>query len=196
MIVHRVLKWALANPQQSPPAIIKPPVGVEAALYSTKHLEEIAQETSETERRAATAERELKDWKTAQFMEQHLGDEYEGLIISIQKYGCFVELLEVFVEGLLPISALEEASGSRVMHREREHSFVTVPGGSGQREGGYGGKGGSKGSQSGQRKRGQAGEGRGKKSVPLTWKLGDRIRVRAERIDPMRHRVEFALVLP
>ncbi len=169
LIVHRVLKWALAHPNETPPSYFKPAIGTEAALYSTKHLEEIAQETSETERRAATAERELKDWKTAQFMEDHLGDEYEALIISVQKYGCFVELLEVFVEGLLPISALEEATGSRVMHREREHSFVSLPGN----------------------------EGRGsrrKKSAPLSWKLGDRIRVRAERIDPMRHRVEFSLV--
>jgi ribonuclease R len=198
LIVHRALKWALAHPQETPPAVIKPPVGVESALYSTKHLEEIAQETSETERRAATAERELKDWKTAQFMEHHLGDEYEGLIISVQKYGCFVELLEIFVEGLLPISALEEATGARVMHREREHSFVSVPGGGVQRGGGYGREGRGKGGQpaQGRGKRSQPGEGRGKKSIPLTWKLGDRIRVRAERIDPMRHRVEFALVLP
>jgi ribonuclease R len=170
LIVHRVLKWALAHPEETPSTYFKPAIGTEAALYSTQHLEEIAQETSETERRAATAERELKDWKTAQFMEDHLGDEYDALIISVQKYGCFVELLEIFVEGLLPISALEEATGSRVMHREREHSFVTVPGGEGR------------------------GGGHRKKSAPLVWKLGDRIRVRAERIDPMRHRVEFALV--
>jgi ribonuclease R len=207
LIVHRVLKWALTHPQATPPAIIKPAVGVEAILYSPKHLEEIAQETSETERRAATAERELKDWKTAQFMEQHLGDEYEALIISVQKYGCFVELLEIFVEGLLPISALEEAAGSRVMHREHEHSFVSLPGpGGGGRDGE--GRGGPGRGATGRGKRRHAGEagaggnqasyqsGRGKKSDPLTWKLGDRIRVRAERIDPMRHRVEFALVLP
>jgi ribonuclease R len=170
LIAHRVLKWALAHPEETPPSYIKPAVGTEAALYSQKHLEEIAQETSETERRAATAERELKDWKTAQFMEDHLGDQYDALIISVQKYGCFVELLEIFVEGLLPISALEEAAGTRVTHREREHSFVSVPGSEGR-------------------------GGRRKKFTPLTWKLGDRIRVRAERIDPMRHRVEFALVV-
>src|SRR5207344_1440230 len=98
LVVHRVLKWALAHPNETPPTYFKPAIGTEAALYSTKHLEEIAQVTSETERRAATAERELKDWKTAQFMEDHLGDEYEALIISVQKYGCFVELLEIFVE--------------------------------------------------------------------------------------------------
>lgn len=169
LIVHRLLKWALANPALTPPAFVKPPVGTEAALYSEKHLEEIAQETSETERRAASAERELIDWKTAQFMEQHLGDEYDGLIISVQKYGCFVELLEIFVEGLLPIGALEDAAGARCMLRENDHAIVAM-----------GNDGGRRGS-------------RQKKGAPRMWKLGDRVRVRAERIDPMRKRVEFAL---
>src|SRR5882762_2831270 len=68
LIVHRALKWALANPNGSPPPEPHPAKGIEAAVYSLKHLEEIAAETSETERRAAGAERELISWKTAQFM--------------------------------------------------------------------------------------------------------------------------------
>ena len=171
LIVHRVLKWALANPDAKLPAHIKPAVGAEATLYSRNHLEEIASETSETERRAATAERELVTWKTAQFMEQHLGDEYEALIISVQKYGCFVELFEVFVEGLIPINAFEEAAGARCLYRERDHAIVSVPGNEQRRT-------------RSQRKQANA----------LIWKLGDRVRVRAERIDPMRRRVEFALI--
>jgi ribonuclease R len=171
LIVHRILKWALANPDARVPSFIKPGVGVEATLYSSKHLEEIAAETSESERRAASAERELIAWKTAQFMEQHLGDEYDGLIISVQKYGCFVELLDIFVEGLLPISAFEEAAGAHCVLRERDHAIVAVSGGEGRRGG-----------------------GRRKQATALSWKLGDRVRVRAERIDPMRRRVEFALI--
>jgi ribonuclease R len=171
LIVHRTLKWALAHPNQGAPVDPHPAAHVEAAVYSAKQLEELATETSEAERRAASAERELKDWKTAQFMEQHLGDEYEGLIISVQKYGCFVELLEVFVEGLLPIGALEEAAGARCVYRERDHAIVAL--------------GGSE----------RSGRGRGAgKSKQLSWGLGDRVKVRAERIDPMRRRVEFALV--
>jgi ribonuclease R len=172
LIVHRILKWALANPNAPAPTHIKPAVGIEATVYSLKHLEEIAAETSETERRAAGAERELISWKTAQFMEQHLGDEYEALIISVQKYGCFVELFEVFVEGLLPITAIEEAADARCVYRERDHAIVAVSGG-----------------DSGRGRR----SARRKSTLQLTWKLGDRIRVRAERIDPIRRRVEFAL---
>ena len=105
-------------------------------------------------------------------MEQHLGDEYEALIISVQKYGCFVELFEVFVEGLLPITAIEEAADARCVYRERDHAIVAVSGG-----------------DSGRGRRST----RRKSTLQLTWKLGDRIRVRAERIDPIRRRVEFAL---
>src|SRR6267142_2174464 len=174
LIVHRVLKWALEHPQGAAPATPHVPRDGEAVVYSHAQLEEMAAETSEAERRANGAERELMDWKTAQFMEEHLGEEYDGLIISVQKFGCFVELFEVFVEGLLPINALEEAAGARCMYRERDHAIVAMP-------------------RSDKRK-GGAGRGRGAKPKQLIWQHGDRVRVRAERIDPMRRRVEFALV--
>jgi ribonuclease R len=171
LIVHRTLKWALANPGAAPPRDPRPVPRAEAVLYSRRQLEEIATETSEAERRAASAERELRDWKTAQFMEEHLGDEYDGLIISVQKFGCFVELFEVFVEGLLPIGALEDAAGARCFFRERDHAIVALPG-AGRRS---------------------ARHGASHKPKELKWALGDRVHVRADRIDPMRHRVEFAL---
>jgi ribonuclease R len=177
LIVHRTLKWALEHPHEAAPAAPKRASDAEAVVYSHGQLEEIAAESSEAERRAAGAERELMDWKTAQFMEQHLGEEYDGLIISVQKYGCFVELFEVFVEGLLPINALEEAAGARCMYREKDHAIVAMSGGDGRRGGGG---------------RGQQ-RGRGAKPKQLIWQHGDRVRVRAERIDPMRRRVEFAL---
>src|SRR2546426_5476979 len=134
LIVHRILKWALEHPNDAPAsskAHVAASPGSESALYSHKNLEEIASETSEAERRASGAERELMDWKTAQFMEEHLGEEYDGLIISVQKYGCFIELFEVFVEGLLPIGALEEFAGARCVLRERDHVIVALAGGGG-----------------------------------------------------------------
>jgi ribonuclease R len=178
LIVHRILKWALERPKEavaSSKTHVPTPRGSEATVYSHGNLEEIASETSEAERRANGAERELMDWKTAQFMEDHLGEEYEALIISIQKFGCFVELFEVFVEGLLPVGALEEFANARCVYRERDHAMVAMPGGGGR------------GDVRGRR-------GRGVKSRLLEWHLGDKVRVRAERIDPMRKRVEFALI--
>ena len=185
LIVHRILKWALQHPahhaKEARPATsasVAAPRGSEVTLYSLRQLEEIATETSEAERRANGAERELMDWKTAQFMEDHLGEEYDALIISVQKFGCFVELFEVFVEGLLPINALEEAAGARCVFRERDHAIVALRESSARR--------GAAGSRHGR--------GRGATAKELAWHLGDRVRVRAERIDPMRRRVEFALV--
>jgi ribonuclease R len=175
LVVHRVLKWALEHAEtHAPKAAVAAARGSEATLYSETQLEEMATETSEAERRAQGAERELMDWKTAQFMEQHLGEEYEGLITSVQKFGCFVELFEVFVEGLVPINAFEEASGARCVFRERDHAIVAMAG-------------------SARRGEGRVGRGRGAKPKEMAWHLGDRVKVRAERIDPMRRRVEFAL---
>jgi ribonuclease R len=206
LIVHRVLKWGLEHPHAKPSSSASTPesrtaiarttprpsletLGDEAKLYSHHHLEEIAAESSEAERRAAGAERELMDWKTAQFMEQHLGEEYDALIISVQKYGCFVELFEVFVEGLLPLRALEEAAGTRVTFRENDHAIVSLSGRTdGARRASSPGRRGEPGAR-----RDQPGAGRGAKQTQLRWSLGDRVRVRAERIDPMRKRVEFAL---
>jgi ribonuclease R len=195
LIVHHILKWALEHPHAKPPNTgshseahpaatrTAEPQNSEAKLYSLHELTEMATESSEAERRATGAERELMDWKTAQFMEQHLGEEYDALIISVQKYGCFVELFEVFVEGLIPIGALEEAAGTRCAFRESDHAIVPLAGGrdSGGRRGG-------------RRDQSNYGKGRGAKTTQHKWSLGDTVRVRAERIDPMRKRVEFALV--
>src|SRR5216684_557294 len=59
LIVHRTLKWALEHPQEAAPATPHIPGGAEVVVYSHGQLEEIATETSEAERRANGAEREL-----------------------------------------------------------------------------------------------------------------------------------------
>jgi ribonuclease R len=159
LIVHRVLKWALANPPGAQTAAehFRGP-------YREAELDAMAAESSDAERRSVTAERELMDWKTAQFMEARLGEEFEGLVISVQKFGFFVELMEVFVEGLVPLNRLEEQIGERCMYRERDHTIVA------------------------------AGSTHSRRSADSrAWRLGDRTHVVAERIDPLRRRVEFAL---
>jgi ribonuclease R len=175
LIVHRVLKWALENPAaraaHSPPARAHTQAGKEESApmlgpYRRVELGEIGSESSEAERRADAAERELMDWKTAQFMESHLGEEYDALVIAVQKFGFFVELVDVFVEGLVSIDRLEEMGNRRCTYRERDHAIVCEP---------Y------------RQSRGA--------SLALIFKIGDRVRVRAERIDPFRHRVEFAPVI-
>ena len=90
LIVHRLLGAALDH-----------------QVYSSEgELKVIADDCSLTERRAADAERELVEWKKAKFMEGRLGEEFNAMIISTARYGAFVELAELFVEGLVPIETL------------------------------------------------------------------------------------------
>jgi ribonuclease R len=84
-------------------------------------LAQIAEETSQTERRAAEAERELVEWKKVRFMEDKVGEEFAALVLNPTKYGLFVELTELFVEGLVPIDSL---SGDRFTWRENTHEIV------------------------------------------------------------------------
>jgi ribonuclease R len=73
-----------------------------------EELPEIARHTSEMERRADDAERELLQWKKVRFMADKVGDEYEGYVTGVAPYGLFVELIEHYVEGLVHISSMAD----------------------------------------------------------------------------------------
>jgi ribonuclease R len=75
---------------------------------SLEELHNIADESSQSERRADEAERGLMEWKKMKFMERRIGENFDGLIISVTKYGFFVELTDLFVEGLVPLNTLED----------------------------------------------------------------------------------------
>jgi ribonuclease R len=84
-------------------------------------LAEIAEESSFSERRAAEAERELVEWKKVRFMQDRVGDEFAALVLNPAKYGLFVELTDLFVEGLVPIDTLR---ADRYTWRENTHEIV------------------------------------------------------------------------
>src|SRR5208282_5876014 len=71
-------------------------------------LHTIAEESSQSERRAEEAERELMEWKKVKFMEDRVGEDFDGLITSVTKFGFFAELTELFVEGLVPLNTLTD----------------------------------------------------------------------------------------
>jgi ribonuclease R len=79
---------------------------------SEPELHEIAESSSQSERAAAEAERELLEWKKLKFMEQRVGEDFDGLIVSVTKFGFFVELTELFIEGLVPLNSLADDSYS------------------------------------------------------------------------------------
>jgi ribonuclease R len=142
LIVHRILKAVLAKEGGSGRAkfgsdpgpakgVPRPPSGARpraepvpadgGALVSEEELHALGIETSDSERRAQEAERELMEWKKIQFMAGRLGDEFEALIIGLNKYGFFVELTDLFVEGFVPLDSLED---DRYVYREKMRAIV------------------------------------------------------------------------
>ncbi len=73
-----------------------------------KELPEVAKHTSDMERRADEAERELLQWKKVRFMANKVGDEYAGYVTGVAPFGLFIELVEHFVEGLVHISSMAD----------------------------------------------------------------------------------------
>jgi ribonuclease R len=98
--------------------------------YEQEALKELGDDTSFTERRAAEAERELVEWKKMRFMSERVGEEFAALIISTTKYGCFVELEEIFIEGLIPIEMLPrdqyvyQENARRIVGKRTRRSFA------------------------------------------------------------------------
>ena len=74
----------------------------------TDELPEVARHTSDRERRADDAERELVQWKKVRFMADKVGDEFVGYITGVTSFGLFIELVEHFVEGLVHVSTMAD----------------------------------------------------------------------------------------
>ena len=120
---------------------------------AVEELHDIAEESSQSERRADDAERELMEWKKVKFMEDRVGEDFDGLITSVTKFGFFVELTDLFVEGLVPLNTLID---DRYTYHESTREII------------------------GQRSR-------------KTYRLGQKIRVLVDRIDPVEKKIQFAV---
>jgi ribonuclease R len=86
-----------------------------------EELEAIATESSQAERRADDAERELIEWKKIKFMQDRVGEDFDAIILSCTKYGFFVELDDLFIEGLVPIATLHD---DRYFFRDTDRTIV------------------------------------------------------------------------
>ncbi len=127
-----------------------------APTHGIEQLAQFADRSSQTERTAAEAERELVEWKKVKFMADRVGDDFAALIISTTKYGFFVELEELFVEGLVPMDTLP---GDSYGYHENSRRIV------------------------GRRTRQE-------------FRIGDRVRVRLDRIDGVEKKLQFSVLVP
>src|SRR5216684_1827453 len=97
LVVHRALRAARHGV-----------LTAEAREESSEELPEVARHTSEMERRADDAERELLQWKKVKFMADKVGDEFEGYVTGVAAFGLFIELVEHFVEGMVHVSTMAD----------------------------------------------------------------------------------------
>jgi ribonuclease R len=94
-------------------------------------LPEVARHTSEMERRADDAERELLQWKKVKFMADKVGDEFEGYVTGVAAFGLFVELIEHFVEGMVHVSTMADdyyrfVEGGHLLRGENTHKVYRL----------------------------------------------------------------------
>ncbi|HVH16848.1 MAG TPA: ribonuclease R, partial [Myxococcota bacterium] len=96
LVVHRALR-ALRRGHDA-----------ERQAWLREKLPEMGLHLSEMERRASEAERELIEWKKVRFMAGKLGDEFSGYVTGVQAFGLFVELEEIYVQGLVHVSSMTD----------------------------------------------------------------------------------------
>jgi ribonuclease R len=139
LIVHRLLKKALCR---------------EEIKVSGEVLADRADHLSDRERVAMEAEREILDRYRVRFMKDKIGDEYEGVICGVAAFGFFVELKDIFVEGLVRMTSLHD---DYYQYHEKKYCLV------GER-------------------------------THKTFRIGDEVRVRVDRVDVERRHIDFGLI--
>jgi ribonuclease R len=74
--------------------------------YAPKEMERLGAITSAHEKRAEEATRDVEAWLKCQYMEQHLGDEFDGVITGVTNFGVFVQITELMTDGLVHVTSL------------------------------------------------------------------------------------------
>jgi ribonuclease R len=161
LIVHRVLRELLKrSPELGESRAADAPGPTPAgkrrkfAPIPLQELALMADESSERERAADAAETELEEWRKAALMAGKVGDEFDGVVVNAREFGLFVELDDLFIEGLVPVGSLADdyydfdARRRALVGRVRRH----------------------------------------------VYRLGDRVRVRVERVNVDRHLLDFSIV--
>ena len=102
LIVHRIIKALVAEDEvmsaQQRNHTLK--------TYDTQKLESIGGSSSQTERNADMATRDVMDWLKCEYMQSHIGNQYDGVISGVTNFGIFVRLNDVYVEGLVHVTEL------------------------------------------------------------------------------------------
>jgi len=94
LLVHRAIKFSLLRKD------------IELYDYSMSDMQVLGESCSSAERRADEASRDVLSWLKCEYMQSHVGDEFDGVINTVTSFGLFVELNDLHVEGLVHITSL------------------------------------------------------------------------------------------
>ncbi|HHF4805326.1 TPA: ribonuclease R [Haemophilus influenzae] len=103
LTLHRGIKYLLAKEQGAK----RKTTDTGGYHYSFDEMDLLGNHCSMTERRADDATREVADWLKCEYMQDHVGGEFSGVISSVTGFGLFVRLDDLFIDGLVHISTLE-----------------------------------------------------------------------------------------
>ncbi len=101
LVVHRLIRNIVSG-------------GRKPVVPGEKSVREVAEHCSFTERRADDAVRDVVSWLKAEFMQDRIGEEFDGVISGVKEFGIFVQLDQIFVDGLVHVTAL----GSDYFHHD------------------------------------------------------------------------------
>ncbi|MFV8436010.1 ribonuclease R [Vibrio owensii] len=103
LLLHRAIKYLIAKEEGRNQDRWTPTGGYH---YSFDDMDFYGEQCSMTERRADDATREVADWLKCEYMQDHVGDELDGVIANVTSFGFFVRLTELHIDGLVHISTL------------------------------------------------------------------------------------------
>jgi ribonuclease R len=107
LLVHRAIRHILAKRK------------AKKFIYDAVSVNRLAEHCSTTERRADEATREVLDWLKCEFIRDRVGETFAGIITNVTGFGLFVELKNIYVEGLVHITALHNDYYQFDMKRQR-----------------------------------------------------------------------------
>ena len=132
LLVHRAIR-SLIHSQSTLSAIVRPDDFVcndqFKYPYSMEQVLQLGEHSSMTERRADDATRDVMAWLKCEYMQSEVGNDYEGVVTAVTGFGMFVELKDIYIEGLIHISALPkdyyhfEAARQRIVGERTRQVF-------------------------------------------------------------------------
>jgi ribonuclease R len=109
LLVHRAIRFLIRNKRNTHLHKVKGADGLAKMViypYSASELDDLGGHLSACERRADAASYDVIDWLKCEYIQQHIGDAFDGTIVGVTNFGVFVELDDIHIEGLIHVTAL------------------------------------------------------------------------------------------